>query len=107
MPMPRHLLVYFALVLAVLLPMESAYAVNGCGSAVAMDTHERECGDCTDGNRQQCQAYCIALCQTFPASRVEEVGARARATVDHELHEAAFPRILCGGPEPPPPRTPR
>ncbi len=106
MPMPRHLLVLLALVLGALLPLETAYAMIGCASVTAMDDHESNCDDCIDGQRQQCRAYCITLCQSFPASRIQEVGARAKASGDHYPHEAAFPRISCGGPEPPPPRMP-
>ncbi len=107
MPMAPHLLVYLALVLAALLPLETAYAVNGCASMAAMDNHESDCDDCIDGERQHCRAYCIALCQSFPASHIQEVGVRAKASGDHHIHEAAFQRISYRGPEPPPPRMRR
>lgn len=104
MSMPRHLLVYLALVLAALLPLESADAVNGCASVAATDNHENDCGDCIDCERQQCRAYCIALCQAFLAAHTQEVGAQAKTAGDHRPPEAAFPKISSGGPEPPPPR---
>lgn len=102
--MTRHLLVYLALVLAALIPLETAYALNGCASVAAMDDHESDCGDCIDGERQQCQAYCIALCQSFLAAPIQGVGARAKAYDDLHPQEAAFLKISSGGPEPPPPR---
>lgn len=106
MSMPRHLLVYLALVLAALLPLETADAVNGCAFVAAMDNQEKDCGDCIDDERQQCRAYCIALCQAFLAGHIQEIAAQEKAADDHRPHEAAFPKISSGGPEPPPPRMP-
>jgi hypothetical protein len=104
MPLRRHLVVYLAFALAALLPLETAYAVNGCAPVAVMHNRESGCGDCSDGEPQQCQAYCIALCQSFPASLIKDAGARAKASANRHPHAAAFVKVSSGGPEPPPPR---
>jgi hypothetical protein len=104
--MYRHLVIYIALLLAALIPLETAYTMNGCASVVATDNHIGDCGDCVDGERQQCLAYCIALCQSFATSYIQEVRERSNVSSEHYPHGAAFSRISPEGPEPPPPRMP-
>lgn len=100
--MPKRLFACVALVLMGLLPIETAYAVSGCAPLAAMDS---DCGDCINSELQHCRSYCIALCQTLPVARMLETGAQAKKSSDHYAHEAVFPTVLSGGPEPPPPRT--
>jgi hypothetical protein len=102
--MPRHLVFYLVLVLTALLPLETAHALHGCAPVTAMDDHEGDCGCCITGEHQQCRAYCIALCQSFLTSPIQEFEVRAKASSDRHPHEAACLKAASGGPEPPPPR---
>jgi hypothetical protein len=104
MTMIRHLAACFTLLLAAVFPLAPVYAVNSCAAVATMHDHESDCGDCIDGERPQCQAYCIALCHSLPASHVREIETRARASADVHPYEMAFLEIPPGGPEPPPPR---
>lgn len=100
----QRLFLYLAAFLAALLPIEATYAANGCAPMAAMNGDHGDCGDCKDDMRQQCQSYCITLCQTLPASHVSSLEARDLCSLTYLPLLAKFPPLPVGGPEPPPPR---
>lgn len=100
----HRLLLYLAAILNALLPVEATYAANGCAPMAEMNADAGECGDCMDDERGQCQSYCLALCQTLPASRVSTLEARDLPSLTFLLLLANSPPLRNGGPEPPPPR---
>lgn len=100
----HRLFLYLAAVLIALLPVEATYAANGCALMAEMNADAGECGDCMDDERGQCQSYCLALCQTLPASRVSTLEARDLPSLTFLLLLANSPPLPNGGPEPPPPR---
>lgn len=100
----HRLFLYLAAILIALLPVEATYAANGCAPMAEMNADAGECGDCMDDERGQCQSYCLALCQTLPASRVSTLEARDLPSLTFLLLLANSPPLRNGGPEPPPPR---
>jgi hypothetical protein len=100
----KRLFLYLAAFLAALLPVGATYAASSCSPMAAMNDDHGDCGDCKDDMSQQCQSYCIALCQTLPASRVSSLEARDPGSLTFLPLLAKFPPLPVGGPEPPPPR---
>lgn len=100
----QRLIFYLAAFLVALLPLEATYAANGCAPVAAMTDHGGDCGECMDDERQQCQSYCLAMCQTLPASRVLSLGARDLSSLTFLPLIANSSLSPNGGPEPPPPR---
>ncbi|CAH0498438.1 hypothetical protein NVSP9465_03526 [Novosphingobium sp. CECT 9465] len=101
-PVTQRLFLYLAAFLVALLPVEATYATNGCAPMAEMDAGD--CGDCMDDERQQCQSYCLALCQTLPAARISPLEARDLSSLTFLPLLANSPPSPIGGPEPPPPR---
>ncbi len=100
----HRLFLYLAAIMIALLPVEATYAANGCAPMAEMNADAGECGDCMNDERGQCQSYCLALCQTLPASRVSTLEARDLPSLTFLLLLANSPPLPNGGPEPPPPR---
>lgn len=100
----QRLFLYLAAFLVALLPLEATYAANGCAPVTAMTDHGSDCGDCMDDERQQCETYCLAWCQSLPASRVSFLEACDLSSPIYLPLLANFPPVPDGGPEPPPPR---
>lgn len=100
----QRLFLYLAAFLVALLPLEATYATNGCAPVTAMTDHGSDCGDCMDDERQQCQTYCLALCQSLPASRASSLEARDLSSLIYLPLLANSPPSPNAGPEPPPPR---
>ena len=100
----QRLFLYLAAFLVALLPIEATYAANGCAPMGAMTDHGSDCGDCMDDEREQCQSYCLALCQSLSASRVASPEARDLSSLIYQPLLVKFPPLPDGGPEPPPPR---
>jgi len=100
----QRLFLYLAAFLVALLPLEATYAANGCTPVAAMTDHGGDCDDCMDDERQQCQSYCLALCQTLPASRVASLAVRDLSLLIYQPLLVKFPPLPDEGPEPPPPR---
>jgi hypothetical protein len=100
----QRFIFYLAAFLVALLPLEVAYAANGCTPVAAMTDHGGDCGDCMDDERQQCQTYCLALCQSLPASRFSTLEDRELSSLTFLPLIAKFPPLMNAGPEPPPPR---
>lgn len=100
----RRLIFYLAAFLVALVPIEATYAANGCAPAATMTDHGGDCGDCMDDEREQCQSYCLALCQSLSASRVASPEARDLSSLIYQPLLVKFPPLPDGGPEPPPPR---
>lgn len=104
LPVTQRLFLYLAAFLVALLPVQATYAANGCAPIAEMNAEAGDCGDCMDDEREQCQSYCLALCQTLPAERVSSLEPRNLSSLTFlALHER-FPPLRNGGPEPPPPR---
>ena len=101
-PVTQRLFLYLAAFLVALLPVEATYAANGCAPMAEMDAGD--CGDCMDDERQQCQSYCLALCQTLPAARISPLEARDLSSLTFLPLRANSPPSPIEGPEPPPPR---
>lgn len=100
----QRLFLYLAAFLIALLPLEATYAANGCAPGIAMTDHGSDCGDYIDDERQQCQTYCVALCQSLPASREPSLEARDLSSLIYLSLLANSPPSPNAGPEPPPPR---
>jgi len=100
----QRLFLYLAAFLAALLPIEATYAANGCAPMSAMTSDDSDCGDCMDNEDEQCQSYCLALCQTLPASRILPLEVRDRSSLTFLALLANSPPSPNAGPEPPPPR---
>lgn len=100
----QRLVLYLAAFMAGLLPLEAAYAANGSTLVAAMTDHGGDCGDCMHDERPQCQSYCLALCQSLPASRFSTLEDRELSSLAFLPLIAKFPPLINGGPEPPPPR---
>jgi hypothetical protein len=100
----QRLFLYLAAFLVALLPLEATYAANGCAPVTAMTDHGSDCGDCMYDERRQCQTYCLALCQSLPASRASFLEACDLSSLIYLPLLANFPPVPDGGPEPPPPR---
>lgn len=104
LPVTQRLFLYLAAFLVALLPVEATYAANGCAPMAEMNADAGDCGDCMDDERQQCQSYCLALCQTLPAARISPLEARDLSSLTFLPLLANSPPSPIGGPEPPPPR---
>lgn len=100
----QHLFLYLAAFLVALLPLEATYAANGCAPVTAMTDHGSDCGNCIDNERQQCQTFCFALCQSLPASRASSLEARDLSSLNYLPLLDNSPPSPNAGPEPPPPR---
>jgi hypothetical protein len=100
----QRFIFYLAAFLVALLPLDATYAANGCAPVTAMTDNGGDCGDCMDDERQQCQTYCLALCQSLPASRFSTLKDRELSSLAFPSLLAKFPPLINGGPEPPPPR---
>lgn len=100
----QRLFLYLAAFLVALLPLEATYAANGCAPVTAMTDHGSDCGDCMDDEREQCQSYCLALCQSLPASRASSLEACDLSSLIYLPLLANSPPSPNAGPEPPPPR---
>ena len=100
----QRLTFYLAAFLVALLPLEATYAANGCTPVAAITDHGGDCGDCMDDERQQCQSFCLALCQSLPANRFSALADRELSSLSFLPLIAKFPPLINGGPEPPPPR---
>ena len=103
-PVTQRLFLYLAAFLVAMLPVEATYAANGCAPMAEMAADAGECGDCMDDEREQCQSYCLALCQTLPAARSSPLEFRDLSSLTFLPLLANFPPSPIGGPEPPPPR---
>ena len=103
-PVTQRLFLYLAAFLVALLPVEATYAANGCAPMAEMNADAGDCGDCMDDERQQCQSYCLALCQTLPASRILPLEVRDISSLTFLALLEKSPPLPNGGPEPPPPR---
>lgn len=100
----QRLFLYLAAFLVALLPLEATYAANGCAPVATMTDHGGNCGECMDDEREQCQSYCLALCQTLPAARSSPLEFRDLSSLTFLPLLANSPPSPIGGPEPPPPR---
>jgi hypothetical protein len=100
----QRLFLYLAAFLVALLPIEATYAANGCAPMAAMTSDDSDCGDCMDNEGGQCQSYCLALCQTLPASRILPLEVRDISSLTFLALLEKSPPLPNGGPEPPPPR---
>lgn len=103
-PVTQRLFLYLAAFLVALLPVEATYAANGCAPMAEMNADAGDCDDCMDDERQQCQSYCLALCQTLPAARISPLEASDLSSLTFLPLLANSPPSPVGGPEPPPPR---
>lgn len=100
----QRIFLYLAAFLVALLPVEATYAANGCAPKAEMADDAGDCGDCMDDERDQCQSYCLALCQTLPAARMTALEVRDLSSFAFFPLLANSPPLRNGGPEPPPPR---
>lgn len=100
----QRLFLYLAAFLVALLSVEATHAANGCAPMAEMNADAGDCDDCMDDGRQQCQSYCLALCQTLPAERISSLEARDLSSLTFLPLLANSPPFSNGGPEPPPPR---
>lgn len=100
----QRLFLYLAAFLVALLPVEATYAANGCAPMAEINADAGDC-DCLDDERQQCQSFCLALCQTLPTNRVSPLQDRDLSVLTFLPLLTRFPPLPDGGPEPPPPRT--
>lgn len=106
-PVTQRLFLYLAAFLVALLPVEATYAANGCTPMAEMSADAGGCDDCMDDERQQCQSYCLAFCQTLPAAQFSSLEARDLSSLTFLLLIANSPPSPNAGPEPPPPRIRR
>lgn len=110
LPVTQRLFLYLAAFLVALLPVEATYAANGCAAMAEMapmaemNADAGGCDDCMDDERQKCQSYCLALCQTLPAARISALEVRDLSSPTFLPLLANSPPLRNGGPEPPPPR---
>jgi hypothetical protein len=89
----QRLFLYLAAFLVALLPLEATYAANGCAPVTAMTDHGSDCGDCMYDERRQCQTYCLALCQSLPASRASFLEACDLSSLSYLPLLANFPPV--------------
>lgn len=104
LPVTQRLFLYLAALLVALLPVEATYAANGCAPMAEMNADPGNCGDCMDDERQNCQSYCHALCQTLPAARMSPLEVRDLSSLTFSPLLANSPPLQNRGSEPPPPR---
>lgn len=100
----QRLFLYLAMIMVALLTLEATYAASGCAPVAAMTEDDGECDDCKDEDRQHCQSYCLALCQTLPAYHASSPDSREGSSLTFLPLRPRFPPLPNGGPEPPPPR---
>jgi hypothetical protein len=106
-PMTIRLPLFFALLLAMLLPANGALAAINClpvAARATMDHVVGGCDDCSPGASLRCDMDCPLLCQPLWVEPHEDLGTINRSALTLVAGKHTFLQLARHGPEPPPPR---
>lgn len=101
----QRIFLIVALFLAMLLPLEAAYAVTGCRTMIVASEGNFDCGKCGDDDQKYCQTYCLAFCQALPAGRIFDTVETYFSSITYQTFFVVLLPMSGFRPEPPPPRN--